>query len=135
MDVGDKWIGVALSDPLRILASPLVILRRDNDVKTVENIEALVKTHQPDLLVIGLPVSLNGTIGPQAEKVKAFSGLLSQSLNTEIVFRDERFSTDEARRKMNDSGKNNKTVRDDAAAAAVILQDYLDETNPPCFQP
>ncbi|WP_080610750.1 Holliday junction resolvase RuvX [Dehalococcoides mccartyi] len=135
MDVGDKWIGAALSDPLRILAYPLVILRRDDDTKTLENIESLVKTHQPDLLIIGLPISLNGTIGPQAEKVKSFSELLSRHLNIEIIYRDERFSTDEARRKMNDSGKNNKTVRDDAAAAAVILQDYLDETNPPCCQP
>jgi len=130
LDVGDKRIGVAVSDPLGILASPNTIIERKGDSEDVAAITKIAVQYAVKQIIIGLPISLDGSIGEQAEKVHAFANHLVSHIDIPIEFRDERMTTVSAQRLMregrNNKGKNPKA--DDAAAAAVLLQAYLDET-------
>lgn len=129
LDVGDRRIGVALSDPLGILASPLTIIERRDEAVDIAAIGALVSEHKVGRVIAGMPLSLAGESGMQAGKVKAFLDKLAPSLDVPLETRDERFSTLTARELMLEAGAKGKKRRkpDDAAAAAVILQSYLDE--------
>ncbi len=129
LDVGDRRIGVALSDPTGMLASPHTIIERQDELKDIEAILAIVSQNQVQRIIIGLPRSMSGNIGAQAEKVIAFAKALSNSTKVPTEFRDERLTTKEAQRLMqaNESKKGRKKGRDDAIAAALILQGYLDE--------
>jgi putative Holliday junction resolvase len=128
LDIGDRRVGVAVSDPEEIIASPLTVITRDSDSATIEAIVRLVDQYSVKRIVVGLPYSLDGSVGIQASKVKDFVGKLSQRTTAGIELRDERLSTVAAQRLMRGAG--NKKVRDksrlDAAAAAFILQGYLD---------
>ena len=130
LDVGDKRIGVALSDPVGILASPLTIIDCHNEKADIEAIISIAEKNQIEKIIVGLPRSMDGSIGRQAEKVQVFTMELRCHTSIPIEFRDERLSTVSARRLTRETGKRrerSKTV-DDAIAAAVILQAYLDET-------
>ena len=128
LDIGDRWIGVALSDPSAKLASPLTILKRSDDVADIEAITRIINEHQVGLVIAGLPRMLNGSIGIQAEKVKAFIGQLRDKIEIPVEFRDEWLTTVSARRIMRGTGsKKARGRRDDAVAAAVLLQAFLDE--------
>lgn len=126
LDIGDRRIGVAMSDPQGILASPLTIINRTDELSDIDAILAIVDQNQVEVVVVGLPLSMNGSIGPQAEKVQDFARQLSRHTKMPIEFRDERLTTVTARRLMKMTGKDRKS-RDDAMAAALILQSYLDE--------
>ena len=126
LDVGDKRIGVALSDPYGILASPLTIISRQNEAVDIESIIHIVSQRQVGLIIVGLPRSMNGSLNKQAEKVKAFTQNLGKQSRVPIELRDERLSTVSARRLMQDA-RNKRARHDDAIAAAIILQGYLDE--------
>ena len=126
LDIGDKRIGVALSDPLGILASPLTIINRRNEGSDVEAIINIIDQNQVGRIIVGLPRSMDGSIGKQAEKVKAFAQELCNHTDVPVEFRDERLSTVSAKRLMRGIRKIGKTG-DDAIAAALILQAYLDE--------
>ena len=134
LDVGDKRIGVALSDPLQILASPLQTIVRTGDENTLLEIIDLVARHGVEKLIIGMPYSLDGTIGPQAEKVLSFRDQIAAQLGIEIILQDERLSSVTADQKLRETRKKSARLRDkiDAAAAAVILQFYLDESRLTC---
>ncbi len=127
LDVGDKRIGVALSDPLGILASPLTIIDRADDVTDIAAITAIIEKNQVGSIIVGLPLAPDGGLGSQAEKVKNFTEELRRGVTVPIEYRDERLSTVTARRLMR-SAKKDRKARDDAMAAMVILQNYLDET-------
>jgi len=126
LDIGDKRIGVALSDPQGILASPLTIIDRQDEPDDIEAIVAITAQNQVGRIIVGLPFSMKGGISQQAEKVKAFTEELGHHTEVPIAFRDERLSTVAARRLMQTVKKTGKS-RDDAVAAALILQSYLDE--------
>ena len=130
LDIGDRRIGVALSDPHGILASPFTIINRSDETADVEAITSIISQHQVEQIIVGLPRSMDGSIGKQAEKVKAFTQRLCSHTEVPVVFRDERLSTVSARRLMQAVSvkKSKKKARDDAIAAALILQGYLDET-------
>ena len=129
LDIGDKRIGVALSDPEGILASPFTIISRRDEKLDVEAIIALINQHQVKRIIVGLPRSMDGSIGKQAEKVKAFVQRLCSQVDVPIEFRDERLTTVSAERLMRttNSLKTGRKARYDAIAAALILQGYLDE--------
>ena len=127
LDVGDKRIGVALSDPLGILASPLTIIDRADDVTDIAAITAIIEKNQVGSIIVGLPLAPDGGLGSQAEKVKNFTEELRRGVTVPIEYRDEHLSTVTARRLMR-SAKKDRKARDDAMAAMVILQNYLDET-------
>ena len=139
LDVGDRRTGVAVSDPLGILASPLLVFEHKDDAADVEYILQLVKQYQVEIVIVGLPQSMNGSIGAQAEKVKAFTEKLKQKSSVPVEFRDERLTTVAAKRMMEESGgkKTGKRKKGeyDAAAAAVILQSYLNEARPLEYPP
>ena len=126
LDIGDKRIGVALSDPQGILASPLTIIERSDDRADIDAIVNIVSQNQVGQIIVGLPLSMDGSIGEQAEKVKVFTQKLTNHTEVPIEFRDERLTTVAAKRLMQTVRKTRKT-RDDAVAAALILQSYLDE--------
>ena len=128
LDIGDRWIGIALSDPSAKLASPVTILKRSDDIADVEAIVSIIEEHDVGLVVVGLPRMLNGSLGIQAQKVEAFTRQLQDRIDIPVEFRDERLTTVSARRLMRVSGtKKSRRKRDDAIAAAVILQAFLDE--------
>ena len=121
---------MALSDSTGILASPYTIIERREDSRNIAAILDIVDQQQVKLIVAGLPIAMDGSLGQQAKKVKAFAQSLSSQTQVAIEFRDERLTTVEARRIMltSRSKKNRKKSKDDAVAAAVILQEYLDES-------
>ena len=128
LDIGDRWIGVALSDPSAKLASPLAVLKRSDDIADMEAIVNIIKEHDVGLVIVGLPRMLNGSLGIQAQKVEAFTKQLQDKVDMPVEFRDERLTTVSARRLMQASStKKARRKRDDAIAAAVILQAFLDE--------
>ena len=131
LDVGERRIGVALCDEFGLLASPLTTVRvgrRDGERRALEEIAALARERAVELVVVGLPTSLRGTEGPQAQAVRAFAERLAPHLAVPIEFWDERFTTAEAERTMIARGlkREQRRARIDAAAAAIMLQDYLD---------
>ena len=129
LDIGDKRIGVALSDPEGILASPLTVINCSDTRADVEAIVNIVSLYQVNQIIVGLPRSMDGRLGKQAEKVKTFVQKLRSHTEIPVEFRDERLSTVSAKRLMQAaSGKKpRKKAEDDAIAAALILQGYLDE--------
>ena len=128
LDIGDKRIGVALSDPGGVLASPLTIIERKDAELDIRAITDIVDQHQVGQIVVGFPRSMDGSTGGQAEKTKDFIQRLSSHTDVPIEFRDERLTTVSARRLKRAVGtrKTHHKVRYDAMAAAIILQDYLD---------
>jgi len=128
LDIGDKRIGVAISDPEEILASPLATITREDDKKAIDDIIKLVDQHDVERIVVGLPYSLDGSIGGQANKVMDFAERLSQYTRASMEVWDERLSTVAVERLLREAGnkKAKKRERRDAAAAAFILQGYLD---------
>ncbi|MBI4296240.1 MAG: Holliday junction resolvase RuvX [Chloroflexi bacterium] len=129
LDIGDKRIGLALSDPMGILASPLTIIARTDDGADIEAIIQIIRQHKVETIVVGLPYSLDGSLGKQAEKVQDFVEQLRRHIEIPMELRDERLSTAAAKRliKAASTKKTKKPVPDDAIAAAIILQNYLDE--------
>ena len=131
LDVGDKRIGVALSDPAGIVARPLTIIERSNKKQTIDAIIKIFEQNQVGQIIVGLPTSMDGGIGQQAEKVKTFVRELFSQTSVPIEFRDERLTTVAARDLIREtrSKKDRQKEKDDAIAAAFILQGYLDEGN------
>jgi putative Holliday junction resolvase len=128
LDVGDRRIGVAISDPVEIIASPLTVVNRDDDNAAIDAILQLISRYDVKRIVVGLPYSLDGSLGQQASKVKDFIDKLSRNTSAEIELRDERLSTVAAERLLRVAGNKKAKERSsiDAAAAAFILQGYLD---------
>jgi putative Holliday junction resolvase len=126
LDMGDSRIGVALSDPLGIMASPLTIISRTDEEADIEAIIAVARQNEVGRIIIGLPLSMDGSLGKQANKVKEFAAELSCQVDIPIEFKDERLSTVLAKRIVRNVRKTNRETRYDAAAAALILQSYLD---------
>ncbi len=118
---------MALSDPGGILASPLTIISRREDRADIEAIIDIIRQNQVEQIIVGLPRSMDGSIGKQAEKVTTFAQELSSYTRIPIELRDERLSTVSAKRLMREVRKSNRKTRHDAIAAALILQSYLDE--------
>lgn len=120
---------MALSDPGGILASPLTIIDRRDERQDIEAIIDIINQHQVKQVVVGLPRSMDGSIGKQADKVRAFVQSLSSHTKVPVEFRDERLTTVAAKRLMRAAStkKSKRKARDDAVAAALILQGYLDE--------
>ena len=120
---------MALSDPVGILATPLTIIERQDEQQDIQVIVDIINLHQVKQVIIGLPRSMDGTIGEQAEKVTAFASRLSSQTEVPVEFRDERLTTVSARRLMQAASarRTRKKTRDDAIAAALILQGYLEE--------
>jgi putative Holliday junction resolvase len=127
--VGDKRIGLAISDSDGILASPLTVIERREEALDIQAITDIIDARQVKHVIVGMPRSMDGTLGRQAEKVRVFTENLSRQTSITVEYRDERLTTVLAERLMHYAGhrKTKGHPHRDAQAAALILQDYLDE--------
>ena len=128
LDIGDKTIGVAVSDLMGLTAQGVTTIKRVGKKKDIEAIKQIIAEKQVNKIVSGLPKNMNGTVGPQGEKVQKFCELLKEETNLPIEFWDERLSTVAAERTLiegNVRRENRKKVID-MLAAVIILQGYLD---------
>ena len=125
LDVGERRIGIAVSDS-GVLASPHSVLHRTSKKEDLARLARLIEKLKIERIIIGLPYSLSGdeTIGPQARRIKRFARTLGQVMAVPCEYFDESYSTLDAQTYLTTSGQ--KKIPIDAAAAAVILQSYLD---------
>ena len=131
LDVGQARIGVAASDDSETLASPRLTLRRKSTATALDEIVRLVEQEGAGLVVVGLPVSMDGQLHGQAQATQAFGEKLRARLRPRaipLVYVDETLSTVRAEERLRAVGMRPDRIREriDAEAAAVILQDYLD---------
>ena len=134
LDVGDKTIGVAVSDPLMITAQGVTTIERIGARKDCDKIIEYIKEYDAGRVVCGLPLMLDGSDSPQTQKVRDFAKLLenkmrSSALKVELIFQDERFTTKIAESVMLDAGLKRKERKEfvDKQAAMLILQSYMDK--------
>lgn len=128
LDVGDKTIGVALSDPLGWTAQGLEVIRRNTLEKDMNRLCQIIDEYAVEKILVGMPKNMNATIGPQGEKVLAFIENLKENIDLPIKTWDERLSTVAAERMLiqADVSRSKRKKVIDKMAAAVILQGYLD---------
>ena len=126
LDIGLKRIGVAVSDPFGVTATPLEFIL--NDEKVFEKINDLIKNYKISKIVIGLPLTLKGEEGEQARYTKEFVENLKNHIpqDIEIIFVDERFTSSLAEKTLSQTKKKNKKEKIDSLSAVFILQTYLD---------
>ena len=132
LDVGDRRIGVALSDPLGLTAQRLTVLERRDLAADLSAIDALVAEHQVERIVVGLPLTLQGSEGPQAKKVTLLVEALRRKLAVPIELIDERLTTVQGERVLRETGASRSTRKGliDQLAAQLILQQFLDMHRP-----
>jgi putative Holliday junction resolvase len=136
LDVGERRVGVAVSDALGILASPVKTLTRTTTAALLEDIAELVREYRAEKVVVGLPKTLRNTHSRQTQKVTSFADNLMKALDVPVVLWDERLTTAEATRilrgpddgrRKGTSAKRRKRVKDnvDQVAATLVLESYM----------
>lgn len=128
LDIGEKRLGVAISDPARRVATPLVVLDTRSELGGARELRRIIDDYEVGELVVGLPLTMAGEEGPQAARVRILADRLAQFLPIPAVFADERLSSSEAVRRMAEVGADSRARRGsvDKVAAAIFLQGYLD---------
>lgn len=129
LDLGTKTIGLALSDSMLSVASPLETLRRTKFTADAEALVALIAERKIGGLVLGLPRNMDGSEGPRAQSTRAFASNMAGKTDLPITFWDERLTTAEAERVLIDQTDMNRKRRGeviDKMAASIILQNFLD---------
>jgi putative holliday junction resolvase len=128
LDLGEKRIGVAVSDGLRMIASGHSVFERTSRAADFAHIQELVAAENVTLLVMGLPVSLSGEDSRQTTWVRDYTADLQKHLDIPIIFWDESLTTKQAEASLRARGKRGRQLKEriDAVAAAFILQSYLD---------
>lgn len=126
LDLGDRRIGVALSDSTGTLARPLEMFYRSSRTTDFAHIETLAQQHQVSALIIGLPLNMDGSEGAQAAWVRDYGSALAQAAKLPVVFWDERLTSVEAEDVLRSQGREPGKQAIDAIAAAIILQSYLE---------
>ena len=126
LDIGSKRIGVAISDEMGMLASPVGMVERGKNDRAA--FRKLIAEWQPGRLVAGLPTGMSGREGPQAAETRAYADALAAELDLPLDYWDERLSTTVAERSLIEAGvrRERRKEKIDAMAAAVMLQGYLD---------
>jgi putative Holliday junction resolvase len=130
LDHGTVRIGVALSDELKMLATPLEYLPAEPFAKLVERLRQLIREKEVELILVGLPRNMDGSYGPAALKVQEFVAALRSALTVPIQTWDERLTSVQAHRYLTEGGARSRARRQkgkvDQMAAAILLQSYLD---------
>lgn len=128
LDLGDKRIGVAISDPLRIIAAPDRVIKRRSRAEDFDIYREIVAESSIALVVVGLPLMLDGSDSQQTRWVRDYSAALQEALQLPVVLWDESWTTAQAEEALKQSGVRRKKLREkvDAVAAALILQSFLD---------
>lgn len=138
IDYGSTRIGLALSDPTGTLARPLPFVPAKADAKLARELAELAKKEEARLILLGLPRNMDGSSGEAAALVQAFAAILGAATPISIKLIDERLSTVQASRQLQESGRNARQQRGkiDSEAACVLLQGYLDsQTSFPLLPP
>lgn len=129
LDVGDRRIGVAVSDPLGWTAQGVkTIIRQEGSNKDIEEIKKVINEYQVEKIIVGLPKNMNNTVGPMGEKVMKYGKTLESKFNIPVEFFDERLTTVAAERTLIEADLSRKKRKGviDKLAAVYILQTYLD---------
>lgn len=128
IDLGDKTIGLAVSDPTGLLSQPVKTLRRIETNQDMDAIKQVINEYEIEKIVIGLPKNMNGSIGPQSEKILQFADMLRDATGLEVILWDERLTTVAAERALLEADISRKKRRKviDSIAASLILQGYLE---------
>lgn len=128
LDVGDKRIGVAVSDATGMLVTPVETIHRKNSKLDVARVAKLAEDHEVAAVIVGLPKNMDGTEGEQAAKVKSFAKRIVRETRLPVHFEDERLSSFTATERLVERGIDTGRNRDliDMESAVVILQSYLD---------
>ncbi|MDD3839943.1 MAG: Holliday junction resolvase RuvX [Clostridia bacterium] len=131
LDVGDKKIGVAVSDELGITAQGITTVIRDGKCKDIDELKKIAENYKATKVVVGLPKNMNGSLGPQSEKVISYIKKLKKELNLDYIFWDERLTTVAAEKMLIAADVTRKKRKNiiDKIAAVYILQSYLDSRN------
>ena len=129
LDIGEKRIGIAISDPQMRVATPLTVLEAGQVERGEKTFTRLLEDWEPELFLCGLPLSLNGEEGPQAQRIKSIAQGVSERFGIPVEFTDERLSSREAKRILREEGHDERSMRGkiDMIAASVFLQAWLDE--------
>jgi len=133
LDIGEKRIGVALSDPLGITAQGFGVIKVEGE-KALEELKVIVKSYDVKEIVVGLPLSLDGSVGRQAQKVMEMARRIHEVTGIPVSFWDERLTSKEAERLLitaDQSRKRRKEVKD-KVSATIILQSYLESRRKGC---
>ena len=128
LDIGEKRVGIAVSDPDERVASPLVVLPAAEVQACAKSFQRVLEDGEPELLLCGLPTTLAGEEGPQAVRVRAFAQDVSARVGLPLEFADERLSSSQAKRSLREKGLSEKAMRGkvDMIAASLFLQAWLD---------
>ncbi len=128
LDVGDRRIGVAISDELGLIAHGLELIQRKGIDSDISRLEEILNRHKIKEVVVGLPKRMNGSIGKQAKKVLGFVDHLKAKIALPIKLRDERLTTVSSERTLIEAGMSRRKRRMviDKLSARLILQNYLD---------
>jgi putative holliday junction resolvase len=128
LDVGDRRIGVAVSDELNLTAQPVLTLLRSNRRQDLKSIRRLIREHNCSEIVVGNPLHMSGDQSPQAAKAQTFARMLQEQTRLPVHLWDERLTTTEAHRHLHAAGRvgsEHKAVVDQVAAV-LILESYLE---------
>ena len=128
LDIGQTRIGIAASDRSGRVAIPVKVMPADEVISFSRGFRLLLEDYEPDVLVCGLPQTLSGEEGPQAERVRAIAMDIAKRAGLPLEFADERLSSREAKRILREEGLNEKQMRGkvDMIAASLFLQAWLD---------
>ena len=129
LDIGNKTIGVSVSDPLGITAQGVTTIKRASKVEDVEALKALIDKYDVEKLIVGLPKNMNNTLGFQAKRTMNYADYLKEALDMEVIYVDERLTTSGAEAVLMQGGvrRENRKKYVDKLAAVLILQTYLDQ--------
>jgi len=128
LDHGTRRIGVALSDELKMIASPLEYIPAEAIEKVIERVQQLIREKEVELILIGMPRNMDGTYGPAAQKVSDFIAALQPHVTVPIKTWDERLTSAQANRVLLQGNvrRDKRKQNVDKMAAAILLQSYLD---------
>jgi putative Holliday junction resolvase len=129
LDIGEVRIGIALTDPLCVIASPYDVYVRSNIEKDVSYFKDLIQIKKVKKLIVGLPKHLDGNEGKTAVMIRDFVDELIKEVDVEVIFLDERFTSKSADQFLIDNNMRRKKRKNiiDKMAAQIILQNYLDK--------
>ena len=128
LDIGEKRVGIAVSDPDERVASPVCVLSTSEVEAQARSWRNVLEDWEPELLLCGLPYTLAGEEGPQAQRIRQMAAQIGASANLPVEFADERLSSAEAKRSLREKGLTEKAMRGkvDMIAASLFLQSWLD---------
>lgn len=126
LDFGTRRIGIAVSDPDRTLAFPAGCLDRTGLERDIAALRSLIEEREIAQVVVGLPIHMDGRVGPEAEAARRFARSLAEATGLEVEMFDERWTTVEAERALRGTGRRRRRGAVDAAAATLLLRTYLE---------